>query len=251
MPYILYIIIFLLVVTVSTVGHADPSSGAAAGNASLQYAQTNTSTKPKAEEITMQERRSGTWSPELSEDEKKTLFAIAQDTLAWCVSQPKQPFKFDRYTLTPKLKEKTATFVTLNIGNALRGCIGTLTAIEPLYMSIYHNAINAALKDHRFPSVSSEELPKIDIHVSILSPMVKIDSLDEFKLGQQGIVLEKGRGHGAVYLPEVAPEQGWSKEETLSHLSLKAGLPQDAWRKDALFKVFESVVLSMEAGEKR
>ena len=76
-----------------------------------------------------------------------------------------------------------------------------------------------------------------------MSPIRDIASIAEFKIGQQGIILEKGR-YRAVYLPEVATEQGWTVEQTLSSLSMKAGLPPDAWREGTRFKVFESAVLS-------
>ena len=138
-----------------------------------------------------------------------------------------------------------ATFVTLKMGGMLRGCIGSLEPVAKLYESVHDNAVNAALKDPRFRPVSAGELPPLDVHISVLSPIVEIDSLDAFKLGEHGIILEKGR-HRAVYLPEVAPEQGWSVDETLSSLSQKAGLSADAWRTNTSFSVFSSVVLAQE-----
>ncbi|MDD5676510.1 MAG: AmmeMemoRadiSam system protein A [Kiritimatiellae bacterium] len=191
------------------------------------------------------EHRSGTWTPDLTGEEKATLFAIAKDTLAWCVSRKKGAFPIESYTITPKLKVDTATFVTLKINGDLRGCIGSLAPVEPLYLSVHHNAVNAALHDYRFTPVQSAELPNITVDVSILSPIRNIPDLDAFKLGQHGIILSKGMAR-AVFLPEVATEQGWTKEETLSYLSRKAGLSADAWRQGAQFQVFESVVLSLE-----
>lgn len=205
-----------------------------------------------SKEVKMKEHLSGIWTPGLSDNEKRTLFAIAKDTLDWCVKraagqlkgQPRE-FSLEAYPLTPKLKIKTATFVTLKIKGELRGCIGSLAPVEALGQSVHHNAINAALEDPRFPPVQPAELAQIEIDVSILSPIRKIASIDEFKLGQMGIILEKGMAR-SVFLPEVAIEQGWTKEETLSYLSRKAGLPSDAWKKDARFQVFESVVLALE-----
>ena len=81
------------------------------------------------------------------------------------------------------------------------------------------------------------------MHISLLSPIIDIASVDEFKIGEHGIIIEKG-SYRAVYLPEVAVEQKWTKEETLSSLSLKAGMDRDGWRKGAKFKVFSSVVFS-------
>lgn len=193
----------------------------------------------------MKEHQSGTWTPGLSEEEKNTLFAITRDTLDWCVKNKKEPFPMDSYDITPKLKVHMATFVTLKIKGQLRGCMGSLAPEETLYLSVHHNAVNAALKDPRFRPVQPQELSQIDIDVSVLSPIQTIPSIEEFKLGQQGIILEKGMNR-AVFLPDVALEQGWTKEETLSHLSMKARMSPDAWQKDALFHVFESVVLSFE-----
>jgi AmmeMemoRadiSam system protein A len=194
-------------------------------------------------EATVKEHRSGEWTPELSDAERETLFAIANDTLAWCVGGREGVFDRDRYTLTEKLKTPMATFVTLKIRGMLRGCIGSLAPMAPLWESVYDNAVNASLKDHRFRPVSKDELPQLDVHISVLSPIVPIDGIEEFKLGEHGIILEKGFGR-AVYLPEVALEQGWTVAETLSSLSQKAGLPADAWQSGATFKVFSSVVLS-------
>ena len=191
----------------------------------------------------VKEHRSGTWSPELSEAEKTTLFAIARDTLKWCVEGRRGTFDFGRYTITPLMKKDMATFVTLKIRGGLRGCIGSLTPEAPLYVSVHDNAVNAALRDPRFDPVQSGELARITVDVSVLSPIRDIPSIVDFKIGQQGIILEKGR-YRAVYLPEVATEQEWTVEETLSSLSQKAGLPSNAWREGARFKVFESVVLS-------
>jgi AmmeMemoRadiSam system protein A len=191
----------------------------------------------------MREQRSGSWTPGLTDKEKKTLFAIANDTLKWCVDGEQGQFDLDQYELTPLLKTDMATFVTLKIGGGLRGCIGSLEPVEALYLSVHHNAINAALRDPRFRPVQSRELSHLEVDVSVLSPIRDLASIADFKIGQQGIILQKGR-YRAVYLPEVASEQGWTVEETLASLSQKAGLPAEAWREGTHFKVFESVVLS-------
>jgi len=202
----------------------------------------------KEEHMKIIEHASGAWNPGLSEEEKSAIFAIAAQTLEWCVGEkdgkfPSGKFPMDRFKITPKLKIDTATFVTLKIKGELRGCIGSLAPSEPLYLSVHHNAINAAMHDYRFSPVGKAELPLLEVDVSILSPIREIPSPDDFKLGQQGIILEKDRRR-AVFLPEVAIEQKWTKEQTLTHLALKAGLEPDAWRKGARFYVFESVVLS-------
>ncbi len=201
---------------------------------------------PPAKETPMkiQEHGSGTWSPGLTAAEQETLFAIARDTLAWCVQPARGAFPFKGYPLTQKLKEPTATFVTLKIDGDLRGCIGSLAPEEPLYLSVHHNAVNAALHDYRFEPVSARDAGRLTVSVSILSPIREIPEPSAFTLGAHGIILTKGSAR-AVFLPEVAVEQHWTREDTLTHLSLKAGLPPDAWRRNARFQVFESVVLSV------
>ncbi|MFH1476655.1 MAG: AmmeMemoRadiSam system protein A [Verrucomicrobiota bacterium] len=232
---------FVLVVLLGFI----PWTGMAAGvatNASQQPA--DTSETNEETNMRISEHRSGAWTPELTNEEKATLFVIAKDTLAWCTRGKKGPFPIESYTITPKLKVNTATFVTLKIHGDLRGCIGSLTPVEPLFLSVHHNAVNAAMHDHRFSPVQNAELPDITVDVSILSPIRDIPNPDAFKLGQHGIILGLGPAR-AVFLPEVAIEQSWTKEETLAHLSQKAGLSADAWRAGAQFQVFESVVLTM------
>lgn len=202
--------------------------------------------QPAGKEHKLKESRSGEWSPELTDDEKETLFKIAEDTLDWCVRGGRGDFFDSRgYNLTEKIKKDYATFVTLKIDGMLRGCIGSLQAVEPLYRSVHNNAVNAALRDFRFRPVTSKEIDQIDVHISILSPIRDIGSLEEFKIGEHGIILQKGFSR-AVYLPEVAVEQNWNVDETLSSLSRKAGLSADAWKKGASFKVFSSVVLARD-----
>ena len=199
-------------------------------------------------EMKLVEVKSGDWSPGLSEEEKQTLYAIALDTLDWCVKGSKGAFEFSRYDLTPLLKKEMATFVTLKEKGQLRGCIGSLAPVAPLYESVHDNAVNAALKDFRFHSVRPEELPQLHVYVSILSPIATIPSYKEFRIGEHGVILSK-HGRRAVFLPEVAPEQGWSVAQTLEHLSMKAGLPHDAWKEGASYQVFSSVEIYAEDRE--
>jgi len=199
------------------------------------------------ESKTIDEQPSGKWSPGLTAEEKATLFAIAGDTLAWCVAGGREPFSFDGYAITDRLKVPMATFVTLKVRqhDALRGCIGSLAPEAPLYESVHDNAVNAALRDNRFPRVTEAELPGLVVHVSILSPITAIPGPESFLVGEHGIIIEKGYRR-AVYLPEVATEQHWTREQTLSSLCQKAGLGPDDWKRGATFKVFSSVVLSVE-----
>src|SRR3990172_6712201 len=128
-------------------GARQPAVSEVEAEASRLVAAAPAAETPKAakEEGKMKEIKSGEWTPDLSDAEKETLFAIARDTLEWCVKGAKGDFSFDKYTLTEKMKQDTATFVTLKIQGMLRGCIGSLAPVEPLYKSVYNNAIKAAI----------------------------------------------------------------------------------------------------------
>lgn len=143
-------------------------------------------------------------------------------------------------TLPESLKRPSGAFVTLERDGQLRGCIGNIQARNPLFLAIMKNGVNAAVNDRRFRPVAADELDDLTVEVSVLTPLRPIADLEDFRVGEQGIVLSK-QGRRAVFLPEVAVEQGWDREQTLSHLSKKAGLSKDAWREGARFEVFESI----------
>lgn len=143
----------------------------------------------------------------------------------------------------PELDERRACFVTLHdcCGN-LRGCIGNLEAFEPLKENLVRNALNAAFSDPRFPPLEPEELNETVIEVSILTPPEPIADPLNFEIGVDGIILRQG-GHGAVFLPQVAPEQGWDQRTTLEYLSRKAGLSADGWQRPGTrFETFRAEV---------
>ncbi|MCF7855824.1 MAG: AmmeMemoRadiSam system protein B [Candidatus Pacebacteria bacterium] len=143
------------------------------------------------------------------------------------------------------LRDPGACFVTLHIGDNLRGCIGSLEPAEPLYLDIVRNARNAAFRDPRFRPLTEDEFRQIHIEISILTPAQRIESPEQFEIGRHGIILEKGP-YRAVFLPQVAPEQGWDRDTTLTHLALKAGLGPDDWKRNTQFSVFEAIVFGEE-----
>jgi len=178
----------------------------------------------------------------LSEAEKETLLRLARDTVTEYVRNRKRPDPGASYTITDRLQEPRGAFVTLKKGGQLRGCIGYIQPIEPLYKTVQENAVNAATRDSRFNAVNQKELADIEIEISALTVPERVDSADDIVVGTHGIILEK-EGRRAVFLPQVAPEQGWDLEETLSHLSRKAGLSKDAWKDPrTTFSVFTAEV---------
>lgn len=130
------------------------------------------------------------------------------------------------------------TFVTLRINDQLRGCIGNLTANEPLSEGVRRNAVNAAFHDPRFPPLTRKELEKVDIEVSILTepqPLEYVDGddlLTRLRVDIDGVIIRKGHA-SATFLPQVW-EQLPDPEEFLEHLCMKAGLSSDAWRENKL-----------------
>lgn len=137
--------------------------------------------------------------------------------------------------LGPALHEPRACFVTLKApateeeGFRLRGCIGGITARDPLFRNVIRCAADAAFRDPRFPPVTREELGALRASVSVLAPLQPVASPDEIVPGTHGVVLEK-ESRQAVFLPQVAAEQGWDRDQLLEHLAMKAGLPRWGWR---------------------
>ena len=145
--------------------------------------------------------------------------------------------------LSPALRKHMGAFVTLNMkrNHRLRGCIGEIEPFRPLWKAVLGRAIDAAFRDPRFLPLAAEELDEVEIEISALTPAVPVDSWRDIVIGRHGMTLSRN-GRSAVFLPQVAPEQGWGIEETLMHLAMKAGLPRDAWREGASFTVFEAIV---------
>lgn len=170
----------------------------------------------------------------ITPEEEKALLTIAKSTLTSFVNSGKIP-EFN--VSNSVLDEKKAVFVTLRKNGVLRGCIGRITPTEPLYLAVRNMTVEAASKDSRFEPVSPDELNDIQIEISILGPLQKVNSADDIELGKNGVVVKQGDRRG-VFLPSVAREMGWTKEEFLRHLCVdKSGLPADCW-KDKQTEIF-------------
>jgi hypothetical protein len=147
---------------------------------------------------------------------------------------------------TATMREQYGVFVTLHKHGQLRGCIGNIWPVEPLVDGLVNRAVDAAVNDSRFTPVTPDELPELEVEISVLTKPSTVASYRDIVIGKHGMVIKK-QGRSAVYLPQVAPEQGWNLQQTLGHLALKARLPEDAWREGAEFEVFEAQVFK-EAG---
>ena len=178
----------------------------------------------------------------LSDEEKQTLKKIAYQSIRDSLDGKSLSEANDQLSIVNyQLKEKCGAFVSLHKQGRLRGCIGHFGEDTPLYEIVAEMARAAAFEDPRFQPVSRGELDDLDIEISVLTPMRRIQSLDEFELHKHGIYIRKGFRSG-TFLPQVADEVNWTKEEFVGHCSQdKAGLGWNGWRDAELF-VYEAIV---------
>lgn len=165
----------------------------------------------------------------MNDPAKKILLDIARKSCEAAIKQEPIPLiSCNR----PDLQGKQGAFVTLKIRGRLRGCIGRFVSDIPLYRLVSEMAISSATEDPRFEfdRIKPTELGLLEIEISVLSPLEMIQDPLDFELGKHGIYIKKGH-HIGCFLPQVATETGWSKEEFLSQCCRsKAGLPEDAWK---------------------
>jgi AmmeMemoRadiSam system protein B/AmmeMemoRadiSam system protein A len=177
-----------------------------------------------------------------TKEQKKALLHLARASLKEYLDSHQ---KIDVEEDDPSFQQHLGAFVTLREHGELRGCIGNLVSKQPLYATIRDMAVEAGTGDPRFLPVRKDELPSIEIEISVLSPLEKIDDVKKIRLGEHGVLVRSGF-HSGVFLPQVASETGWTKEEFLSALcSQKAGLPPDAWKdKSTDLYIFTAEVFS-------
>jgi len=147
----------------------------------------------------------------------------------------------------PFYEKELGLFVTLHIHGDLRGCIGYIQGFKPLKSAVFEMAEAAAFHDTRFMPLVESELDEVEIEISILTELVEIPDYHDIVIGVDGILLKHARKQ-AVFLPQVAPEQGWDLDTTLNHLSRKAGLLPNAYKDpNTTFEVFQADVFSDES----
>jgi len=177
---------------------------------------------------------------ELTENEKSILLKLARKTIEDKVNDANATTAEPK-DLSENLKTNCGAFVSLHIEGNLRGCIGRLIGDVPLYRIIQEMAVSSAIHDPRFYPVLSKDLADLNIELSVLSPLKKIENTSEIQLGKHGIYIVKGHKSG-VFLPQVATETGWSLEEFLGHCARdKAGLEWEGWKTADIF-IFTATV---------
>lgn len=174
----------------------------------------------------------------LSREEKQELLQIARDSIETYVRKNQA---LEVQPRNPGLRVPRGAFVTLKKHGQLRGCIGFVEPVAPLYQAIAMAAVYAAAKDTRFPPVGVGELTELEIEISVLSPPREIHNPELVRVGKHGLIIARDNQRGLL-LPQVPVENGWSRHTFLQQACLKAGLPKDAWRSGAQIMVFEALV---------
>lgn len=175
---------------------------------------------------------------ELGPGEQSELLGLARRTLEFFFEGGSLPSCTPGH---PLLWEPAGVFVSLHRHQALRGCVGRVSAAGPLYRAVSEVSLAAAFDDPRFPPLRHEELKDLEIEISVLSELVPARRPDEIDVGRHGLMITLGRRRGLL-LPQVASQQGWSAARFLEETCRKAGLVRDSWRRGALVEKFSAQV---------
>ena len=181
---------------------------------------------------------------DLTNEEKRILLKIARSAITSALENKTLPsLKFQ----SEVLNRRSGVFVTLRIGEDLRGCIGYIEPLFPLASATQEVAVKAAMEDPRFMPVTPPELNSITIEISVLSPLSDLQDIETIEIGKHGLVIDAGYRRGLL-LPQVATEYNWDRKQFLKQISLKAGLPPDAWKRKEV-KLFTFTVEKFDESE--
>jgi len=169
----------------------------------------------------------------ISEADKRRLLQLARDSIGAHLQKGAMP---SLEGASPLLCERRGVFVTLHRRGQLRGCIGYLEAVKPLGQAVVDMAAAAAFHDPRFVPLRENELADLELEISVLTPMERLERVEDIQVGKHGLYIEKGLDRGLL-LPQVAVEYRWDRTAFLQQTCCKAGLPPDAW-KDADSRIY-------------
>jgi hypothetical protein len=173
--------------------------------------------------------------------DKRALIDLARDTITRYLRTGTLPLPRGG---SPRLQREAGVFVTVKKHGELRGCVGRILPEGTLIRLVSAMAVESAFKDPRFPPVTARELGDLDIEISVLTTMTPVASPDAIVVGRDGVLLRVGKA-GAVFLPQIATEQGWTRVQLLDQLAEKAGLLSSAWRgTQAKLQTFQAIVFS-------
>jgi uncharacterized protein len=182
-------------------------------------------------------------SQEFSSAERALLLRLAHDSIASALEA--REISLD--PPTPHLAEFRGAFTSLHLLGELRGCVGYVLPTCSVYRAVAETARAAAFNDNRFPPVSKEEAPHLEIELSILSPPQPIRA-EEVEVGRHGLLIS-WHGRRGLLLPQVPVEHAWDRTTFLEQTCRKAGLPVDAWQKGATLEAFTAEVFGDSSGQ--
>lgn len=171
--------------------------------------------------------------------QRRALFAIAREAISAQLEGRRLKLNAPSQ---PRLAEPRGVFVTLHLGGELRGCVGFVVAILPLYRTVAEAAVGAAFHDFRFPPLTTPEFRELTLELSVLSPVERIRP-EQVVVGRHGLLVSQGSRRGLL-LPQVAEEHGWDAPTFLARTCMKAGLPPDAWLNGAAVEAFTAEIFS-------
>lgn len=179
----------------------------------------------------------------LTREEQRWLLGWARQAIAAALAGSATMLREEGAAVSSeRLRQPGAAFVSLHKQSQLRGCVGLPQARQPLYLTVAEAALAAARNDPRFPPVEAEELPALEIEISVLSPLFPIQP-EQVVPGEHGLLVTEGFYRGLL-LPQVAREHGWSREQFLEETCLKAGLERTAWKRGVKLEAFTAFVFS-------
>ena len=166
----------------------------------------------------------------LNEEQRQRLLKLARTSIESILEGGSPALSEGDYD--EALRRPAGAFVTLRTRRGdLRGCIGSIRAVEPLFKAVASSAVSAAFRDPRFFPVLAEEMPKLDLEISVMGPIEPVRDILEIEVGRDGLIISRGLFAGLL-LPQVATEYGWDRETFLDQACVKAGLPAGSWRSE-------------------
>jgi AmmeMemoRadiSam system protein A len=163
----------------------------------------------------------------LSETQRKQLLTLARESISAALNGARP--EVNAADFDESLRRPAGAFVTLTEDEELRGCIGSIEAVAPLYLAVVQSAISAAFRDPRFNPLRPEELSRVHLEISVMGPIEKVTDVNDIQVGRDGLIISRGRNAGLL-LPQVATDYNWDRETFLDQTCVKAGLPRNAWR---------------------
>ena len=164
----------------------------------------------------------------LNETQRQLLLKLARTSIELTLAGSMPARSEDEFD--EALRRPAGAFVTLRTRSGdLRGCIGSIQAVQPLYRAVITSAISAAFRDPRFLPVRAEEMGHLELEISVMGPIEEVRDVQEITVGRDGLIISRGR-HAGLLLPQVATEYGWDRDTFLGQTCVKAGLQPGAWR---------------------